>query len=74
MHSCDLCRAKTKTAGELLAWHVNHSAAVLKQEAKPKRVMVWQDMFDPYANGNKSEYKVRSRVVSNYKSFSFESR
>ena len=54
MHSCELCRAKANTAGDLLAWHATHSAAVLERAASPKRVMVWQDMFDPFHNGNRT--------------------
>jgi hypothetical protein len=54
MHSCELCRAKAATAGDLLAWHATHSAAVLERAASPKRVMVWQDMFDPFVNGNRT--------------------
>lgn len=58
MHSCDICRTKAKTAGELLAWHTNHSAETLQQEAKPRKVMGWLDMFDPFMNGNKTNYKL----------------
>lgn len=64
MHSCKLCAAKAPTAGQLLAWHANHSAAILAANAKPKRVMVWQDMFDPYANGNNSAYRYNANGIT----------
>ena len=54
MHSCEACRAKRPTPGELLAWHVNRTVNVLREVAEPSRMMVWQDMFDPFANGNTS--------------------
>ena len=66
LHACGACRAKAPTAGKLLAWHANHSADVLHRAAAPKRVLVWNDMFDPYHNGNqtaagpKSHYQHRT--------------
>lgn len=67
MHSCELCRAKRPTAGELLAWHANHSAAVLEQEAAPRRVLVWNDMFDPFVNGNQSNYRDAYAITGAWK-------
>jgi hypothetical protein len=55
MHTCTSCRAKADTAGELLAWHVKHAVEVLHEVAAPPRMMIWQDMFDPFAN-SKSDY------------------
>ena len=56
MHSCEVCRAKRSTPGKLLAWHVDHTVNVLRDVAKPSRMMIWQDMFDPYTNGNTSQF------------------
>lgn len=50
MHTCVSCRSRADTAGELLAWHVKHAVEVLEEVATPPRMMVWQDMFDPFAN------------------------
>lgn len=55
MHTCTSCRARANTAGELLAWHVKHAVQVFEEVAAPPRMMVWQDMFDPYAN-SKPDY------------------
>ncbi len=49
LNSCAQCRAKGMTAGQLLAWSFQRTAAAL-QPFGP--LYVWSDMFDPYHNAH----------------------
>jgi len=52
--SCELCRAKNMTAGELLAWNVGQTWSSITAVTPGVTAYVWDDMFDPNHNATAS--------------------
>ena len=48
--SCELCRSKNMTAGQLVAWNVGQTWASISAVTPGVTAYVWDDMFDPNHN------------------------
>jgi hypothetical protein len=66
MNSCDLCRQKNLTAGQLLAWNVGRSVAEVNAVAPGAPLYVWSDMFDPYQNAVNDYYSVEGTLAGSW--------
>jgi hypothetical protein len=66
MNSCDSCRKKGMTAGQLLAWHVGQSIARYRALRPNISFYVWNDMFDPYANAHDAYYLVEGTLEGSW--------
>jgi len=52
--SCELCRSKNMTAGQLVAWNVGQTWATISAVTPGVTAYVWDDMFDPNHNATAS--------------------
>ncbi len=52
--SCELCRSKNMTPGQLLAWNVGQTWASITNVTPGVTGYVWDDMFDPNHNATAS--------------------
>lgn len=50
MDQCASCRAMHRTPGQLLAWNIHQSAAIIRAIRPDAGIWVWSDMFGPYHN------------------------
>jgi hypothetical protein len=50
VNSCELCRSKKMTAGELVAWNLGQTWSALTAVTPGVTGYVWDDMFDPNHN------------------------
>jgi hypothetical protein len=66
MNSCDLCRQKNLTAGQLLAWNMGRTAAEVNAVAPGAPLYVWSDMFDPYQNAVDNYYSVEGTIAGSW--------
>jgi hypothetical protein len=67
MNSCEKCRAKNLTAGELLAWSVGQSVKVYDTVLPEAPLYTWNDMFDPYHNARNNYYLVEGDIAGSWK-------
>ena len=66
MNSCDLCRQKGLTAGQLLAWNVGRSVSEVNAVRPGAQLYVWSDMFDPYHNAVNDYYSVEGTIAGSW--------
>ena len=66
-NQCALCRGRNMTAGELLAWNVRQSAAIIRKIRPDAEIWVWNDMFDPLHNAVDHYYAVRGTLAGSWK-------
>ena len=62
MNSCESCRAKGLTAGELLAQHAQQSTNLYQSVHPGGPIYVWSDMFDPYHNARNNYVYVEGDI------------
>lgn len=67
MNSCEKCRAKNMTAGELLAWSMGQSVHVYESILPEAPLYTWNDMFDPYHNARNNYYLVEGDIAGSWK-------
>ena len=67
MNSCESCRAKHMTAGQLLAWSVAQSLSIYRDALPQSRFYIWSDMFDPYHNAVNHYYYVEGDLAGSWK-------
>ena len=65
-NQCALCRSKNLTAGELLAWNIRQSAAIIRKIRPDAEIWVWNDMFDPMHNAVDHYYAVRGTLAGSW--------
>lgn len=53
---CELCKADSLTAGQLLAENVSRCASIICKINPGAEIFVWSDMFDPYHNATDKYY------------------
>jgi len=58
--------ALNKTAGQLLATHVQKCVALARQASPQAELFVWSDMFDPFHNAQKDYYLVRGSLEGSW--------
>jgi len=56
MNWCAACEARKLTPGQLLADNVKRCIALIREAAPGARIHVWNDMFDPHHNAQKSGF------------------
>ena len=56
MNWCAACQARKLTPGQLLADNVKRCIALIREAAPGARIHVWNDMFDPHHNAQKSGF------------------
>jgi hypothetical protein len=66
MNSCELCRSKNLTAGQLLAWSVGQSVGEVNVVRPGAQLYVWSDMFDIYQNAVDNYYSVEGTLVGSW--------
>jgi hypothetical protein len=66
MNSCESCRAKGMTPGQLLAWHVGKSMQLYRSLRPGVAFYVWSDMFDPFANAHDDYYLVEGDIAGSW--------
>lgn len=66
MNSCDLCRQKSLSAGQLLAWSMERSVAEVNAVRPGAQLYVWNDMFDPYHNAVNHYYSVEGDIAGSW--------
>ncbi len=66
MHSCELCRKQSDSAGGLLAWSVGRSASEIHAVRPDAPLYFWTDMFDPYHNAVDNYYYVEGNVAGSW--------
>jgi hypothetical protein len=65
--SCEECRAKGLTAGQLLAWNTQQTVATLdKVWGAGTRYYFWDDMFSPYHNAVADYYDVEGDLTGSW--------
>jgi len=62
MDSCQSCRAKGMTPGQLLAWHVGQTIKLYRSLRPGLAFYAWSDMFDPFANAHDDYYLVEGDI------------
>lgn len=67
MNQCAACRNMHMTAGELLAWNIHKSAAIIRQIRPDASIWVWNDMFDPMHNAVDHYYAVNGSLAGSWK-------
>ncbi len=66
-NQCALCQSKNMTAGELLAWNVRKSAAIIREVRPDASIWVWNDMFDPLHNAVDHFFAVNGTLAGSWK-------
>ena len=66
MNSCESCRAKGLTAGQLLAQHVQQSTNLYQSVHPGGSLYVWSDMFDPYHNATNNYFNVEGDISGSW--------
>jgi hypothetical protein len=65
--SCDLCRSKNMTAGQLLAWNVEQTTQTLEGAWGPgAKFYFWDDMFNPFHNAVANYYDVEGDLTGSW--------
>jgi hypothetical protein len=65
--SCDLCRSKNMTAGQLLAWNVEQTVSTLQGVwGAGTTFYFWDDMFSPYHNAVNDYYDVEGDLTGSW--------
>ncbi len=67
MDQCASCQAMHMTPGELLAWNIHKSAAIIRAIRPDAGIWVWSDMFDPYHNATDHFYLVNGSLKGSWK-------
>jgi hypothetical protein len=67
VNQCALCQSKKMTPGELLAWNVRQSAAIIRKARPDAEIWVWNDMFDPMHNAVDHYYAVNGSLAGSWK-------
>ena len=67
MDQCASCQAMHMTPGQLLAWNVHKSAAIIRAIRPDAGIWVWSDMFDPYHNATDHFYLVNGSLKDSWK-------
>jgi hypothetical protein len=67
VNQCGSCRSKGMTAGELLAWNVRQSTAIIRKIRRDAEIWVWNDMFDPMHNAIDHYYAVNGTLAGSWK-------
>ena len=65
-NSCESCRAKKMTAGQLLAWSLGQTYGIYTKAAPGRPLYLWNDMFDPYHNARKDYYHVEGDLAESW--------
>jgi hypothetical protein len=66
MNSCESCRAKGLTAGQLLAAHVQQATSLYQSVHPGPWLYVWSDMFDPFHNAKNNYYYVEGDLSESW--------
>jgi len=66
MNSCAACRAMSKSAGQLLAWHVGLTVDEARAIRPGVSIYVWSDMFDPTHNAHDDYYYVEGDIAGSW--------
>jgi len=66
MNSCAACRAKSLTAGQLLAWNVQQTVQTLEAVRAGRQYYFWSDMFDPNHNAHDDYYFVEGDIAGSW--------
>jgi hypothetical protein len=66
MNSCQLCKAKNMTPGQLLAWSVGQSVQIYQSVMPNSALYIWSDMFDPYANAVNNYFSVEGDLSGSW--------
>ncbi len=65
--SCDLCRSKNMTAGQLLAWNVEQTTQTLDGVwGAGTKFYFWDDMFNPFHNAVANYYDVEGDLTGSW--------
>jgi len=64
---CASCQAMHMTPGQLLAWNIHRSAAIIRAVRPDAGIWVWSDMFDPYHNATDHFYLVNGSLKDSWK-------
>ena len=67
MDQCASCLAMHMTPGQLLAWNIHKSAAIIRAIRPDAGIWVWSDMFDPYHNATDHFYLVNGSLKDSWK-------
>ena len=67
MDQCAACQAMHMTPGQLLAWNIHKSAAIIRAIRPDAGIWVWNDMFDPYHNATDRFYLVNGSLQGSWK-------
>lgn len=61
------CQAMHMTPGQLLAWNIHKSSAIIRAIRPDAGLWVWSDMFDPYHNAVDHFYLVNGSLNGSWK-------
>jgi hypothetical protein len=64
--SCEACRKRGMTNGQLLGDCVAHQAAIIKEIDPQAEIVIWSDMFDPNHNAREREGNYYYYVDGNF--------
>lgn len=62
VNQCALCRSRSLTPGQLLAWNVRQAAQIIREVRPDAEIWVWSDMFDPQHNAVDRYYVVNGSL------------
>jgi hypothetical protein len=66
-NSCELCRSKNMTAGQLLAWNVEQTTQTLQAVwGAATKFYFWDDMFNPFHNAVADYYDVEGDLSGSW--------
>ncbi|RYD19414.1 MAG: hypothetical protein EOP88_19075 [Verrucomicrobiaceae bacterium] len=66
----DACRAEGRTPGQLAEENLRFCTGVLRQKVPGGRILVWNDMFDPFHNAVKDYYLVSGSLEKSWEGLS----
>jgi hypothetical protein len=70
MNWCEACQKRKLDAGAMIALNAEDCTGFLKSTAPTAKIYVWNDMFDPHHNAQKSYYLVRGDLTGSWEGLS----
>ena len=70
MNWCEACQKRKQDAGAMIALNAEDCVSFLKATSPAAKIYVWNDMFDPHHNAQKSYYLVRGDLTGSWEGLS----
>jgi hypothetical protein len=70
MNWCEACQKRKLDAGAMIALNAEDCTGFLKSTAPNAKIYLWNDMFDPHHNAQKSYYLVRGDLTGSWEGLS----